>query len=198
MTTDSPPAPCSGNLDGGLYGGCAGAHLEGADYRWAWWCRPVIEGRAWSEPTSSYGGPGSYMLPMVTHYFAGCTHCSRGWWRGLGPRVCEYTAEGTIPKHLQGKGASWGDVGWHHAISQLQRPESAARVVPWFWQGLRGREPGVTQVAGISEYEHLWGESWWHLQVVHSVVLVVGFISGEICWVSVQSRSLWTIIAPAV
>lgn len=132
--------------------------------------------------------------PMAAHFSTGRTYCRRGWCWGLGQGCASTQLKQWSLSICRTMGASWGGVSWHLALSQLQRPELAARVAPRFWQGLQGKEQGVTQVAGISDYEYLRSESWWHLQVVHCAALAVGFFGGEICWACVQSRSPWIII----
>lgn len=67
--------------------------------------------------------------------------------------------EGLALNMCKGVGISCCGVDWCLALSQLQRPELAARVVSVFPQGLGAGKQGETQVAGISECEYLWGES---------------------------------------
>ena len=61
--------------------------------------------------------------------------------------------------------------------------------------GVVGGLERVAHLAGISESNTCEGkasEIYWGSA---AAVLALGFVSGEICWICLQSRSLWTVIA---
>lgn len=78
------------------------------------------------------------------------------------------------------QGVSHGDLAWHLVLVQLQRPGTAASVVPELWQEEgRGSKQGGNQVTGVRKHKYLWGKSWEKLQGFMAIVLAFSFFSGK-------------------
>lgn len=112
--------------------------------------------------------------------------------RSLNQVFASAQLEGLALCMCKGVGVSCCGVGWCFALSQLQRPELSASVVPVFLHGLGTGKQEETQVSGISECEYLWGESLMNSAGSQSTVAVlfIGFINRKISWVCPQEESV--------
>lgn len=119
-------------------------------YRWAWLCWPVTEGRAWNEPTSSYGGLGCWYAHLRLHTLPLCLQAA--------VETSDWPQANGIEVH-----------SWCLALVQL-------RSMSWLWAWLSGfgksgkvlwqlacyicpaTETSVTSGAGLGLQWECWGE----------------------------------------
>lgn len=78
---------------------------------------------------------------------------------GITPMVSKSTAVGTSLECTYGGGCQLHELGWHFALTQLNRPGLVA-VVSGLWHGHAGREHGLTQTAGICQHKCFLHEKW--------------------------------------
>lgn len=89
-------------------------------------------------------------------------------------------------------GVSCGGLRWNFALTQPQRPGLAAGTEgagTKKWEGLRWLASANTKTRGVKTSE-IWMGSM--------TMLAAGFFRGKSCWVSLQSKSLGTMVTYTV
>lgn len=108
------------------------------------------------------------------------------------PVVSKWTGRGASPKHMSSSWSQPQGLGWHVALTQLQRTGLAAGVVPELCR-IRGgtQEAGsanATTTCRMKASEICRGST--------AAVLAGDFFDGENCWGGLQSRLLGIVVAP--